>query len=185
MISHYKPINELLFPILKDQKSAFDNQFAGMTSVEFTYDDYLKTINQVSNVIKKKPFLRGNPSDNKLFIPALDSIIKNYGIVPRDCATDGGYASLVNHNHAKKEGITNIVFNKIVGSLKNISTSKNIETSLKKWRSGMEAVISNIKRGFNLRRCSWKGWEHFESKVLWSVLAYNIRVMTAHILKLA
>ena len=37
MISHYKPINELLSPILKDQKSVFDNQFAGMTSVEFTY----------------------------------------------------------------------------------------------------------------------------------------------------
>lgn len=40
LISHYKPISELLFPILKDQKSAFDNQFAGMTSVEFSYDDY-------------------------------------------------------------------------------------------------------------------------------------------------
>jgi len=43
LISHYKPISELLSPILKDQNSAFDNQFAGMTSVEFTYDDYEKT----------------------------------------------------------------------------------------------------------------------------------------------
>ena len=43
MISHYKPINELLSPILKDQKSAFNNQFSGMTSVEFSYDDYEKT----------------------------------------------------------------------------------------------------------------------------------------------
>lgn len=43
MISHYKPISELLSPILKDQNSAFDKQFAGMTSVEFTYDDYEKT----------------------------------------------------------------------------------------------------------------------------------------------
>jgi len=48
----------------------------------------------------------------------------------------------------------------------------------------MEAVISNIKRGFNLRRCTWKGWEHFEAKVLWSVIAYNIRVMTAHVVML-
>lgn len=43
LISHYKPIHELLFPILKDQKSAFDNQFAVMTEVEFTYDDYERT----------------------------------------------------------------------------------------------------------------------------------------------
>ena len=51
--------------------------------------------------------------------------------------------------------------------------------------SGMEAVISNIKRGYNLNRCTWKGWEHFEAKVLWSVIAYNIRVMTGHLVKLA
>lgn len=41
MISHYKPISELLSPVLKDQGSAFENQFAGMTTVDFTYDNYL------------------------------------------------------------------------------------------------------------------------------------------------
>jgi len=48
----------------------------------------------------------------------------------------------------------------------------------------MEAVISNIKRRYNLRRCTWKEWEHFEANVLWSVIAYNIRVMTAHLVRL-
>jgi IS5 family transposase len=130
--------------------------------------------------------LRGNPNDSNLFVPAVDAIIENYGKVPRDYATDGGYASLSNQGHGKGKGIINIVFNKIVGSLRNIATSKNMETRLKKkWRSGMEAVISNIKRGFNLRRCTWKGWEHFESRVLWSVIAYNIRVMAAHVVMLA
>lgn len=43
LISHYKPISELLSPILKDQKSAFDNQFSGMTSDTFTYENYEKT----------------------------------------------------------------------------------------------------------------------------------------------
>ena len=69
-----------------------------------------------------------------------------------------------------------------MGNLKNIANSKNMATRLKKWRSGIEAVISNLKRGFNLRRVNWKGFEHFKSKVLWSVIAYNIRVMTRHIL---
>jgi IS5 family transposase len=122
--------------------------------------------------------------DSKLFFPAVDAIVENYGKVSRDYATDGGYASLANQSHAKENGIVNIVFNKIVGSLQNIASSKNMETRLKKWRSGMEAVISNIKRGYNLCRCTWKYWEHFEAKVLWSVIAYNIRVMTAHLVML-
>lgn len=42
IISHYKPVNELLLPILKDQQSAFFNQFAGMASIEFTYNEYEK-----------------------------------------------------------------------------------------------------------------------------------------------
>ncbi len=137
-----------------------------------------------SNLVLKCDVLQGNPSDSKLFAPALDSIIDGYGIVPRDCATDGGYASLVNQLHAAEKGVVNIVFNKIVGSLQNISSSKNMETRLKKWRSGAEGIISNIKRGFNLTRCTWKGWQNFVSKVIWSVIAYNIRVMTAHVVRL-
>lgn len=43
MISHYKPIHELLYPILKNQRSAFENQFAGMSRVAFSYDDYEQT----------------------------------------------------------------------------------------------------------------------------------------------
>ncbi|PZX09472.1 nucleotidyltransferase AbiEii toxin of type IV toxin-antitoxin system, partial [Breznakibacter xylanolyticus] len=54
LISHYKPIIELLFPILKDQKSAFDKQFAGMTSVEFTYDDYEKTRATLIDTIQQR-----------------------------------------------------------------------------------------------------------------------------------
>lgn len=137
-----------------------------------------------SNLVLNCQILRGNPSDSKLLEPALDAIVENYKTVPRDYATDGGYASLSNMAHAKEKGVVNIVFNKIVGSLQNITSSKNMETRLKKWRSGMEAVISNIKRGYNLGRCTWKGWEHFEAKVLWSVIAYNIRVMTAHVVQL-
>jgi len=136
-----------------------------------------------SNLVLNCQVLRGNPSDKELFAPAVDAIIDNYGQVPRDCATDGGYASLANQAHAQEKGVTNIVFNKVVGSLQNITSSKNLETRLKKWRSGIEAVISNIKRGFNLARCTWKGWEHFVAKVLWSIIAYNIRVMAALVVK--
>lgn len=54
LISHYKPINELLSPVLKDQKLAFDNQFSGMTSVDFSYDEYEVTRNTLIKTINNR-----------------------------------------------------------------------------------------------------------------------------------
>lgn len=136
-----------------------------------------------SNMILTCEVLQGNPADSTLYQGTMDNLVNSYGKIPRDSATDGGYASKANAEYAKEKGIRNIVFNKIVGSLKNIASSKNMETRLKKWRSGIEANISNLIRGFNLKRCNWKGFEHFKSKVLWSVIAYNIRVMTSALIK--
>ncbi len=127
--------------------------------------------------------LDGNPSDTKLFKPTLDKILASYGTIPGSFSGDGGYASLDNLKYALKKGIKNIVFTKVVGSLQNIVSSKKMETILKKWRSGMEAIISNLKRGFNLRKVYWKGREHFDAKVLWSVIVYNFRVITSRILE--
>ncbi len=135
-----------------------------------------------SNLILDCVILEGNPSDSGLYQPAVKRIEENYGKTPESTSNDGGYASKDNIKFAQEKGVKNVVFNKIVGSLKNMVSSKNMETRLKKWRSGMEAVISNLKRGFNLRKINWKGFEHFKSKVLWSVIAYNIRVMTGHVL---
>jgi IS5 family transposase len=132
-----------------------------------------------SNLVLDCEVLRGNPSDKDLYCSTLDKVIANYSAVPRDSVTDGGYATKANADYAAGKGIVNIVFNKVVGSLQNKVSSLNLETRLKKWRSGIEANISNIKRGFGIFRCSWKGWEHFQAKVLWSIIAYNIRVMTA------
>lgn len=131
-----------------------------------------------SNLLLDCYIERGNPADSKLYGPTLDRIIENYDTIPRDIATDGGFASKANVAHSLKQGLVNVVFNKIVGSIKNQVSSKNIETRLKKWRSGIEANISNLKRGFKIHCCNWKGWVNYQSKVLWSVLAYNIRVMS-------
>lgn len=64
LISHYKPISELLSPVLKDQKSAFDNQFAGMATIEFTYEDYKVTRNTLNKIIGE----RLSADDKKFFL---------------------------------------------------------------------------------------------------------------------
>jgi IS5 family transposase len=117
-------------------------------------------------------------TDGHTFAPLIQDIITIYQRVPRDVAADGAYASSDNQRAASALGLTNVVFTKLKGAMQNLVSSSHMETRLKKWRSGAEAVISNLKRGFQLRRCLWKGEPHFKAKVLWSVLAYNLRVMS-------
>ena len=81
LISHYKPINELLSPILKDHRPAFNNQFSGMTSIPFTYEDYIYTREQLVKTIKEKltekdkkflvSFEQGEPDWSLFPIPVL------------------------------------------------------------------------------------------------------------------
>lgn len=136
-----------------------------------------------SNLLLDVQIFSGNPSDTNLLESVLDRVKENYGKTTRCLAVDGGYASFENVKYAQGEGILNIVFNKVVGSLRSVASSKNMETRLKKWRSGIEAVISNYKRKFNMRRCNWKGRVHFDAKVLWAALAYNIRVMAGLVME--
>ncbi len=84
LISHYKPIGELLNPVLKNQESAFNNQFAGMSTVTFSYQDYeatraslIKTINErISDDEKKflKSFESGEPDWSLFPIPVLKEL---------------------------------------------------------------------------------------------------------------
>jgi len=172
------PVGEKIFSIYEGHT---DLIVKGAREVAFGHKVNLTTGR--SNLILDCEIVDGNPKDSVLYEGVLERVRNDYGITPRDMVTDGGYASLRNQGKSKEYGIVNIIFNKIVGSLKNLVTSANMETRLKKWRSGIEAVISNVKRGFSLFRCDWKGREHFDAKVLWSVIAYNIRVMTGFMLE--
>lgn len=43
LLSHTRPMHELLGPLFQDQRSAFQTQFAGMAVAPYTYDDFEKT----------------------------------------------------------------------------------------------------------------------------------------------
>jgi transposase, IS5 family len=171
------PNNEKIFSIFEDHT---DIIVKGDREVEFGHK--VNLAGGKSNLILDCRILDGNPADATIYGDVIDRIHANYGIVPQNMVTDGGYASKNNSRIAQEKGIINIVFNKIKGSLQNIVRSKNIETRLKKWRSGIEAVISNLKRGYELFRCEWKTRARFDAKVYWNVIVYNIRVMTGALL---
>jgi len=173
------PVEEKIFSIYEQHT---DIIVKGQREVQFGHKINLGT--GKSNLILTCEILEGNPKDSELYSETIDKLIKDYGIIPGSSTADGGFASTVNIEYSRQAGIINIVFNKIRGSIQNIANNKWVENKLKKWRSGIEAVISNLKRGFEIRRCTWKGIKHYGQKVFWSIIGYNFRVMTIALLKL-
>ncbi len=53
LLSHNRPIHELLSPNFLDQKETFDRQFVGMTNAAFTYEDFEFTRNRLIEEILK------------------------------------------------------------------------------------------------------------------------------------
>jgi len=136
-----------------------------------------------SNLILDLDVEEGNPADVSLFEKPLRNIQETYQRQIESIAHDGGYASLANQKTALDVlKIKNIVFTKTVGSLQNIVESAVKEKFLTNFRAGAEAIISNYKRGFDLVRVDWKGFEMFKAKVFWGAVGYNIRVLTGHIM---
>ena len=54
---------------------------------------------------------------------------------------------------------------------------------LKKFRAGIEGCISAGKRAYGLSRCTWKGWQSFQSYVWLSVIAFNLNILAEALLK--
>jgi len=173
------PVEDKIFSIYEQHT---DIIVKGKREVEFGHK--INIGSGKSNLILTCEILKGNPKDSEIYEKTINKFIKSYGRAPASSVADGGFASVSNLEYSKKVGIINIVFNKIRGSMQNIVRNKWVETKLKKWRSGIEAVISNLKRGFEIARCTWKGLAHYGQKVFWSIIGYNIRVMTNAFLKL-
>lgn len=54
LISHMRPINELLNPTFIDQRNAFETQFSGMSDIPFSYEEFEKTREElISQIISK------------------------------------------------------------------------------------------------------------------------------------
>jgi IS5 family transposase len=172
------PVEEKIFSIYERHT---DIIVKGQREVQFGHKVNLGS--GKSNLILTCEIVEGNPKDSELYEGTIERLKKDYGRTPFSSTADGGFASKGNIEYSKKAGIINIVFNKIRGSMQNIVSSKWVENKLKRWRGGIEAIISNLKRGFQIRRCVWKGLAHYGQKLFWSVIGYNLRVMTGALLQ--
>ena len=117
----------------------------------------------------------GNPADSERCLPMLERHVKTYGEPPQRAAFDGGYASRENLEDAKKLGVEHVMFHKTRGMEQTEMTpSAWIYGELKRFRAGIEASISYLKRCFGLDRCRWSGRAGFHAYVHSAVFAHNL-----------
>ena len=117
----------------------------------------------------------GNPADSERCLPMLRRHVETYGEPPQRVAFDGGYASRANLRDAKELGVERVMFHKKRGlKAHDMTPSAWIYGQLKRFRTGVEAGISYLKRCFGLDRCHWHGWEYFQAYVHSAVFAHNL-----------
>jgi len=63
LLSHMRPISEVISPMFIDQRQAFETQFSGMADIPFSYDDYERTRIQLVGEIQSKL-----TNDDRLFL---------------------------------------------------------------------------------------------------------------------
>ena len=95
------PNEDKLFSIFEDHT---DIIVKGKREATFGHKVNLAT--GKSSLIIDCKILDGNPSDKQAYGGVIDRIKENYGVVPRDVTTDGGFASLENQRLAKDRGIS-------------------------------------------------------------------------------
>jgi transposase, IS5 family len=128
-----------------------------------------------SNLILDCVIAQGNPADTALTIPMLDRQKHIYGRYPIKVSFDGGFASKDNLKLAKERKIKDVCFAKKRGLKEtDMCRSQYVYHGLRRFRAGIEAGISWLKRCMGLTRCTWKGWSAFKSYVWSSIVAANL-----------
>ena len=118
---------------------------------------------------------RGNPADSARCLPMLERHCAHYGKAPSHVAFDGGYAAKENLKRARALGVAHAVFSKKRGlKADDMTPSSWVHDQLRRFRAGVEAGISYLKRCFGLDRCRWRGLPRFKAWVHSAVFTHNL-----------
>jgi IS5 family transposase len=130
-----------------------------------------------SGLITHYETFRGNPSDSGMVTEVLSAHHTQYGRAPHSLSGDRRFFSAANEQIAYGSGVQSVCINK-PGYRSKARKELERETwfkKLKRFRAGIEGIISTLMRSFGLSRCLWKGWESFRSYVGLSVVTFNLR----------
>ena len=136
----------------------------------------LQLVQDSSGVIIHYEVHRGNPSDRTKLLSVLRQAKTAVGIKPKELAADRGYYSCENVLKLNKAGIEKIGIPKVgrLSSSEKTHQRKKWFRQLQRFRCGIEASISMLKRKFGLSRVLAKG---SAATAVWTGLAifsYNL-----------
>jgi len=121
---------------------------------------------------------RGNPADSSRAVHMLQRHQDKLGIVPTQAAFDGGFASKSNLYELKEMGVKDVAFAKKVGlKVSDMTRTEAIYKQLRRFRAGVEGVISFLKRALGFGRCNWSGFDSFHAYAWSSVFTANLLIV--------
>lgn len=189
-----KIINQTERRIVKGEKVPADQKIVSLFEVHtdiiqkggretiFGHKIFLST--GLSSLILDCRVEQGNPADTRFVVPFIERHRQLCGQAPAQASFDGGFASPDNLAQAKAKGVQDVVFAKKCGlKVENMARSSWVYKQLRRFRAGIEACISTLKRVFGLSRCLWKGWPHFQQYVHLSVVTYNLPALSRLLLQ--
>jgi len=134
-----------------------------------------------SGLITQYEIFRGNPSDSGMLPEVVFTHHLQYGEVPQSLSGDRRFFSAANEYTAYSSGVKHVCISK-PGYRSRVRRALEREPwfkKLKRFRAGIEGIISTLMRSFGLSRCLWKGWEPFRSYVGLGVVTFNLQKIAA------
>lgn len=135
-----------------------------------------------SSMILDCVILDGNPADSTLAETMIDRQIEIYEQAPRQVTYDGAFSSKANLEAIKGKAVEDVAFTKAHFAVTDMVRSSWVYQRLRRFRCGIEGVISFLKRVFGLDRCSWRSLPSFKSYVWTSIISCNLLVMARHLI---
>jgi IS5 family transposase len=126
---------------------------------------------------------KGNPADSTLAVRSAERHATLFGVAPERAAFDGGFASKNNLHVLQASGTREACFSKPAGvPIEQQTSTPRVRRILKRFRAGIEATISFLKRSFGLSRCTWSGLTHFRAYCWCSTVAHNLLMIARTLL---
>jgi IS5 family transposase len=156
------------------------------TPVEFGHKVFLAE--SAVGLITQYEVLKGNPADEVHVVPSLKKHRRVFDRAPKLYAGDRGFDSERNVKACEQHSVETICIPQRGGCKTPERRAYEKSPAFKKgqkFRAGVEGRISVMLRGRGMKRCRAKGLEHFELFVGVAVLANNLMVLAALLVKRA
>lgn len=133
------------------------------------------------NIITGYEVHRGNPSDESLLAESLEKHQRIFGKAPRYVAADRGFGSKANEQLCYDKGVhkTSLPKRGRLSKKQKAKEKQPVFKRLQRWRAGIEARISVLKRKYGLDRSRFRGYKGTQIWVAHGIFAHNLQRIAA------